>query len=678
MGSRLAFHLGILGVFILTGVSHGLAQEESNEVPGNAERSGEIIMEEVVVTATRYEKELKSVPAQVLMITKEDIENSTAKNIPDILRTMAGMYVTDITGNRKSYRIDVRGFGETSQSNTLVLVDGRRINQPDLGGTDWTLIPIDRVERIEIIKGSSGSVIYGDNATGGVINIITREAEKFGAGVLGAAGSYSTYNASAHIGDARDTVSYAFSGSYYESDGYRDNSGTRAKDLGANLYLYLFEDTAKVSLSAGYHDDDTRLPGALKKSELESGISRRATKHPDDFANTDDHYVKISPEVYFLDNSLFKIDFSYRKRDALTFSSFSGGTFEGDTEITTKIASPQFVIREPLLGFKNNLTFGVDWIDAEEDILNTTLGAFPSKDIFEMGKENSGYYVHDEFYLMNDLIISAGYRHDKVEYSFWPSTPDSADYDEDLFTIGINYRIHRDSYIYFSFSDGFRYPVLDELFDFFSNTIDTTLVPQTSDNYEIGIRHRFGDKLYVNLNLFRLDTKKEIFFNPTGGPFGFGTNENLDGETRREGIGVTLGRDFKNFGIKGSYTFTDTEIRGGQFAGKEVPAVPKHHATVNAMYYPMDKITIVLEGVYVGKRFFESDFQNTYEKQDDYFVLNGRFSYFWKKLTAFLDINNLFGREYSEYGVLSSGAPVEPAFYPSPERSVFLGVRYEY
>ena len=71
--------------------------------------------------------------------------------------------------------MDRSGFGETAALNTLVLVDGWRLNNPDLSGADWKLIPLDRVARIEIVRGSRGSVLYGDNATDSVINIITKQ-----------------------------------------------------------------------------------------------------------------------------------------------------------------------------------------------------------------------------------------------------------------------------------------------------------------------------------------------------------------------------------------------------------------------------------------------------------------------------------------------------------------------
>ena len=638
----------------------------------------EVLMEPVVVTATRYEEAISGVPTNVSVIEEKEISNSTAKDIPSLLRMHGGLQVTDVTGNGRSYRVDLRGFGETAQSNTLVLVDGRRINQVDLSGTDWTLIPLDRVKRIEIISGARGSVLYGDNASGGVINIITKEGKGFGAGVDAGLGSYDTYKGDAYLSGSHERFSYALAGTYYSSDGYRDNSQTRAKDLGTTL-SYEFGELARLSLSAGYHQDDTGLPGALKESELRAGISRKATVHPQDFADIEDYYVKLKPEVFFAQDALFQIDLSYRERESLAFSSFSGGSFAGDTNIDTLIASPQVLIQRPIMGFQNNLTLGLDFVKAEEDILNTLLFlGFPSTGRFTLEKKNSGLYVHDQFYPVDRLSLSAGYRRDRVEYRFQPSTPSETSFDENVLTLGVNYRFYKNSHVYFSFSDGFRYPVLDEIFNFQSNTINTGLVPQTSDNYEFGLRHFFTENLYANISLFRVDTENEIFFNPTGGTFGFGANENMQGETRREGVEVSLGHRFERVDIRATYTYLDTEIRSGQFSGNQVPSVPKQKATFDAVYSPIDPLRIALNAIYVGKRFFESDFANDFPKQDDYLLFNLKFKYLLKGFTAYLDINNLFDKKYSEYGVLSLFSfPVEPAFYPSPGRNVFLGLRYD-
>jgi iron complex outermembrane receptor protein len=445
--------------------------------------------------------------------------------------------------------------------------------------------------------------------------------------------------------------------------------------LGLNLG-YLFGERAKVSLSGGYHKDDAGLPGALRLSELQAGIPPTDSVHPDDFANTEDDYVQLNPELFFFQSSVFKTPLSYRKRETVQFATFVGGDFEGNTEIKSVTASPQFVIKEPISGFDNNLTFGFDYYNADEDIFNETLFfGFTDFGEFELEKKNYAFYIHDEFFPMKDLSLSAGLRYDKVEYKFYPTapgTPDHKKYDENPFTAGINYNFYKDSYAYFSFSEGFRYPLLDELFSFFTNTISTDLVPQTSDNYELGIRHHFTKNLYADLNLFRLDTKNEIFFNSS--TF---ANENLDAETRRDGVEILLGFNYKNVSLRGTYTYRDTELRGGANSGNEVPAVPKHQATFDAVWYPIERVTFALNGIYVGSRYLESDFENKYPKQDDYVVVNAKLQYNWNKITAFLDVNNLFDEEYAAYGVVAT-FPEEPAFFPSPEINFLFGIRYDY
>jgi len=220
-------------VHILVAVSLPLISqgEEVLELPAVSEGP----LEEMVVTATRYPKQLDSIPANVSVITAEEISNSVARNIPDLLRTEVGLHVTDVTGNRASYTVDIRGFGETAALNTLVLVDGRRINSADLSGTDWTTMPLERVDRIEIIRGARSSVIYGDNASGGVINILTREGQEFEAGLEVDMGSYGTLDTTGYVRGSEGEITYAFSGSRRHSDGYRDNSMSQFDSVGADL-----------------------------------------------------------------------------------------------------------------------------------------------------------------------------------------------------------------------------------------------------------------------------------------------------------------------------------------------------------------------------------------------------------------------------------------------------------
>ncbi len=630
------------------------------------------VLEEIVVTATRYEEKTSSIPASVTVISKEDIQESTAQNIPDLLRTEVGIRVNDIMGNRRAFTVDLRGFGETASSNTLVLVDGRRINDPDLSGVDWTEIPPERVERIEIIRGGSGSVLYGDNATGGVINIITKEGDRLKVGGKIATGSYSTFKSDAYASGSLDNFSYYLSGRYFTSDGYRENSDTDAKDLGLNLDYYA-SSILKLYISSGYHKDSTGLPGALKESDFAAGISRTASMHPNDFADVEDYYVQAVPEIYLSKDNVFKVDVSFRKRNWLSFATGDWGNFTGNSEITTVIFSPQILMKNSINKVRNNLILGVDYRNADNDILNESLFfGFSSTGMFDLKKNDYGYYFHDEINVGDSLYLSGGYRHDRAEFTFIPGRPKKIGMDGDAYMAGANYVLFKKSYVYCSFSRSFRYPLLDELYSFVTNTVNTGLVPQTSDDYEVGARYYFSGKAYAHFNFFRINTRNEIFYNPM--TF---TNENLDEKTRRDGIEISLNAGVNKWlTVRGGYSYLNAKIKGGEFKGNNVPDVPKHKATVEAVSSLGRGFTFMVNGVYIGERPFVSDFANAFDDQESYVVLNSKITYQWKSLKIFLDINNLTDKEYSEYGVVGGFpfGPFEKSFYPSPGRNFLLGL----
>jgi iron complex outermembrane receptor protein len=659
--------------FIIT-LPCGLAIAEQPKSPGEqpAVTAG---LEEIVITASRYQEEISSVPSNVTVITESDITNSTAVNIPELLRGQAGVQVTDITGNGRSYTVDLRGFGDTAGLNTLVLIDGRRVTQADLSGTDWAQIPLDRVERIEIVRGGSGSVFYGDNGSGGVINIITKEGEKTRYGAEVSAGSYETFRSNAYAEGMVKDLSYALTGSYLTSNGYRLNSGTDAKDLGLSLN-YNLSDYAKINFSTGYHKDDTALPGALKESDFAAGKSRKDSVHPNDFANTEDYYFKGGTEIYFRSDSLFKIDASVRRRDFFSFASFSGGEFTGDTELNNIILSPQLLLQNKIADrFNNKLTLGMDYQYGKEEIQNDSL-FFGSHTIgnFDLKKSNYGYYVHDQVDLMQDLLISGGYRYDRAVFSFSPSTPDEATYNEHAVTAGLNYNFLRHSQVYFTYNRSFRYPVLDEQFSFFTNTLNP-LKPQVSQGYELGARYYITPKLRAGVNLFRVDTEDEIIFNPISF-----NNENLDGETHRDGIEASLNwQPLDPVSFFATYTYlVRAKIHGGQFDGKWIPGVPEHKASAGTLISFTRALSLSLNGVYMGSRPFSGDFQNQVSDQAGYWVINGKIQYRWRCLRAYLDLNNITDEKYSEYGAISTFPIVEKGFYPSPGMNFLAGLAVDF
>jgi iron complex outermembrane recepter protein len=630
--------------------------------------------EEVIVTASRIEEKVAFVPSGVTVLTDQDIRNSPAENIPELLSTTPGITVTDLTGGKRNYRIDIRGFGETSGANTLVLINGRRVNQPDLSGVDWSQISLTQVKRIEIVRGGRGGVLFGDNASSGVINIITADSQATRGRIGLTGGSYNSLGLNADYSGRTETLGYSLSGGIYDSEGYRDNSSTSGRDAGGSL-RYSPNKWFQVSLHSGFHHDETGMPGALTETDLAGGNSKSGTVYPNDRFRVSDYHFQAKPTFLFLKNSRFETDISFRKRDNKFFSSAFWGNYQGNTKLETLVLSPRLVIGESLGKMKNRFIAGLDLTRNKEDILNTS--SYAPQAAFTLEKNNLGVFLHDEMFVTENLAISGGYRYDRVEYGFGSVVTEKPEFSESLATAGISWQFMNSSNLYFEYGSGLRYPLLDEMFDFFSNSINSGLSPQTSESCQAGVNLFFSNRFFVNSALYRIRTRDEIFFNPRGGGWGFGANENFAGSNNRKGLEIGSGLQLDRLTLSGSLTFTGSEVEDGVYSGSNVPGVPSRSFSVKGIYFLNDNLDLTLEGIYAGKRYFESDWANTFPKQEDYFLLNSRIQYKKDGVLLHLDLKNILNQEYSQYGVLG-GSPTQRAYYPSPKFNVMAGITFEY
>ena len=148
--------------------THSAANEDAANHNSNT-------IEEIIVTGLMPEP-MHRLASSASLITAEDITRAGASNLPELLSQLANVTLKSYTGNAKSSSIDIRGSGATSVSNVLVLVDGVKMNASDLSGVDFSLINLQHIERIEVIRGGN-SVRYGSGASHGIINIITRSKD---------------------------------------------------------------------------------------------------------------------------------------------------------------------------------------------------------------------------------------------------------------------------------------------------------------------------------------------------------------------------------------------------------------------------------------------------------------------------------------------------------------------
>jgi len=655
----------------------------------NAETEPVVTMETIVVTGTRTEERIEKVPANVTVIDQRDIENSNAKNVPDLLRSQEGIVVRDLLGNGKTAQVDLRGFGETGSFNTLVLVDGRRVNEIDLSGVDWTQVPLEQIERIEVVRGT-GSVLYGDNATGGVINIITRTpTEELTASIGGIAGSYSRYKAAASFSGGADNVYVSLNVGRETTDGYRDNNDFETADLGGKA-VFDATDFLSLELSGAYHSDENGLPGALTEAEYRD--DRKQTRFPDDEAESDDGYLKFKMDADLGDFGSFIADVSYRDRSSDSLFVRDFGSFLLKLNNETWGMTPRYVYKGDIFNHANTLIAGVDvyLTDQDSDSFSGFAGTFIRSGVAEVERDTVGYYLNNDFSIFDNLVFSAGARRERVKYDLkqedllfgTPSLDDSVTEYENAFSAGLTFLYGIRSAVFARANRSFRFPLTDEVIgydpDTFAPLVNEDLKPQTGKHYEIGVKHFFTEGIQGRLTLFRAEIEDEIFFDPTVLPFGQNTNHP---ETLHQGIEVGCRADVLNsLTVYGNYTYTEATFEKEPFEDNDIPGVPEHKGNVGFWIHDLTAVPglgFSADYNYVGSSYAISDQENDFSKWEDYFTIDLKLSYRWKGVKAFLGANNITDEKYSQYAIIG-GFPEGVNLYPAPERNYLAGLEFRF
>ena len=434
---------------------------------------------QVVVSASRIEESVDGALTDITVITAEDIARSTAQNLPEILSLYGGLYVNDVSGARRDYQVDLRGFGQSAQQNVLLLIDGRVANLADQMGPDWNLIPLHQIERIEVVRGSRGNVLYGDYAVAGTVNVITKSGQGLGGDATVSYGSFGTKSTTTSFGGATQRATYEIYTGYLDSDGYRDNSQTEVRNFGANWHLAPNE-RWKIHFSGEYHKDDTHNPGALRSSDLNAGMDWTDSVVGSDRTELEDYYVQAGLEKVVLSNDLFVLETAYRNRSMHYNRSYDDdapnvGGYDSNIDSETFNLSPQIIFREDFNGVSNRMAVGYDLIQlwrTNDSYLDYTPSGTPVA-TFEKAKnekQTNSFFIHDELGLGEKWILSGGYRLERATYRFQEAAMGERVIDEESYTAGVAYRFGEKARLYGSYTHGFRLPTLDEIYNYRSAT----------------------------------------------------------------------------------------------------------------------------------------------------------------------------------------------------------------
>ena len=640
---------------------------------GNAHAAG-VELEPIVVTTSRMAQHNYKIAGNVTVIDRAQIEASHAQSIPEILKPVLGTFVYDL-GTSKTATLDIRGIGAAAASNVLVLVNDRKINVVDMSGPDLLQIPIEAVERIEIIRGA-GSVLYGDNAVGGVVNIITKQGKGDLSGKVGAFyGSYDAQGTDLELFGELKNVSYFLYSKYADERGYRQNSDVLTKDFNGRLG-YKFSEKMSAGLDFGWHEDTYDLPGGLNATQL-AATSRRASVNPSDVADTEDRFMKLSfdvtpwPEDIYLGRLV--VDLHARKRDV--FDSFSG--YDTDRNIRTLGITPKYIFDHTVFNREVNFVTGIDYYDTENNII----GSGSNIDDLTISKGEFGVYEFAEVEIFPKLFANGGTRFHKADYAFSQrnvAVDEKKHPDEWVSMGGVKYEYGRGSTLHANVQQTFRFLATDEWYSSFSG-LNTDLEQQTGIQYEAGIKHNFDDVALVSVTPYRMTANNEIFFDPTNGFFG--SNSNYD-KTHRYGVEVGTKLDANHFLKLGfldklelftNYTYQNPQFGEGAYDGKDIPLAPHHQASSGVTAKFMKNYNLSLIGKYTGSRFAINDTLNVTPPAKPYYVMDLRLAYERDAMEIYLNVNNILSEKYSPYVVKSTTSTVKNE-YPAPEVNFTAGM----
>ncbi len=581
----------------------------------------------IVITATRFPVLLKDAPGSVTVISQEEIRDSEANNVSELLQKIAGVEVRSYGFSGMS-TLSVRG---SSANQVLVMIDGRPVNLASTGSVDLSGYPLDDVERIEIARGPF-SALYGSGALGGVVNIVTKnppDASKTEAKL--SFGSYDMNSYTLSHGSKSGKTGYFFTIRGFDFGGDRENNWKKSSYLSGEVIYPL--SSVSFTFSGGYSQEKKGIPGS------EDFPSPRATEKDErNWLNLKCNWTRGKSD--------FSLNFFCSQDETLYQNP------DWNQKDTTRNERQGAVFQHNFSTSKHNFIWGIDWNEDQVDVRT----ADGTSRIGGKRQVSSGaLFLQDEVEISPRTLLFLGARYDQHSVYGCRVNP----------RISIIHRFGKLTSFKMSWGTAFRSPSVNDLYwqedwgwgmGLFGNP---ELEPEVSSQYEIGMETFLTPKILTRVTCFSSRVNDLISWIETQ-PWRWEA-QNVDKASIKGLEGEVKFKPLKKLQLSFNYTYLEAKDEK-EYPGKLLPYRSRDKFFLGLDWMITSKLRLFLESQMVGERF--ADRENT-EKLPSYTLLGARLRYVvGKKIEFFFKADNLLDEEYEDI-----------KGYPMPGRTIKAGIK---
>ena len=628
----------------------------------------------VVVIATKFEEDSQKIPAFINVITRQQIEQAGASTVNEAIMRLAGVPGSPSLFGGNEYSLDMMGFGDTASSNMVVVIDGVPFREGDQSEVRLSSVPIDTVERIEVQRGGAG-VLYGEGATAGVINIVTRASAKNSpARHTGTAtvslGSNNTREYRAYANYVNDALDLSFSAQDRSSDGYRVNSKSDQQN-GALSLKYTLTEKTRFGLSV-YRDDSYSLtPGALTLQEYQQ--NPRAAQASSLVNKT---FMSVKSERYagFFETDVegfsVRLDLVERQRAYDALGVLYGVVTPMNFDSNNKFYGLTVRRTVEMDSYRNSFVFGSESNDWNQNRIYPTQ---PTWGTIRYASNGKGNFIKNDLDLkQTETRISMGIRSEQFDrYQLMTGTYSQMQETVKAWELGVSQKLNLEHSIFARRSQSYRLPNLDELptpkYDLAGDPVP--LLPQFDKTNEIGWKFN-SPQVNSSLRFYQSELTNEIIYDPD--PM-LGGNINIP-KTNREGLDA-FGR-FQvslNVGLIAAYSHRRTQFASGPNVGNKLPMAPQDVLTVRGDWRFVPNQSVGLGWMHVANQYIAGDFANQ-NSMPSYRVVDARYAYQMGASDISVVVRNLMDTKYYSYATTTGGYSV----YPDLRRSLMFTLRHKF